>query len=136
MELKNLKDYVERELGHVPELSDLEGRFLWLIQGYHSMKGELYPDDIEYIKETDMETWGYLNKLVPHYELHIMSGPGLGYEIEKSYDFFNEAEAIQEMEGLTKQNKYVRIISVDIEGFFDNNFGIDNFDKVNQKEVK
>lgn len=136
MELKNLQEYVERELGHTPEPTDLEERFIWLIQDYHSMKGELYPDDIKYIKEIDMETWRCLGELVSHYELHVMGGPCLGYEVEESYDFFNKAEAIQEMEELTKQKKYIRIISVDTEGLFDDNFDIDNFDKVNQKEVK
>lgn len=136
MELKNLQEYVERELGHAPEPTDLEERFVWLIQEYHSMKGELSSEDLIYINTIDPQTYDYLESIVEHYELHIMSGPGIEYEIEECYLYFSYDAAISDMEEFTKEGLYARLISVDTDCLFNNQVDIDNFDKVNQKEVK
>lgn len=129
MELTTLKNYVEQELGHSVEQADLEERFVWLIQGYHSMKGELTREDLTYIFETDMEIFENLGFLVDHYEVHLMGGPGIEYEVEESYDFFNYKEAKEAFERFDKSGYWVRLISVDFEGVFNDQTDEDNFNK-------
>lgn len=129
MELTTLKNYVEQELGHPVEQADLEERFVWLIQDYHSMKGELTREDLTYIFETDMEIFYNLGFLVDHYEVHFISGPGIEYEIEESYDFFNYEQAKFFFDYYSEKGHWVRLISVDSEGVFNDQTDEDNFNK-------
>lgn len=133
MELTTLKNYVEQELGHTVEQADLEERFVWLIQDYHSMRGELTREDLAYIFETDTEIFENLGFLVDHYEVHLMGGPGIEYEVEESYDFFNYKEAKEVFERFGKLGYWVRLISVDSEGVFNDQTDEDNFNK-NQED--
>lgn len=129
MELTTLKNYVEQRLGHPVEQADLEERFIWLIQDYYGMQGELTREDLDYIFDTDEEIFCNLGFLVDYYEVHLMSGPGIEYVVKESYDFFNYKEAKEAFERFDKSGYWVRLISVDSEGMFNDQTDEDNFNK-------
>lgn len=118
MKLTTLKNYVEWELGHPVEQADLEERFVWLIQEYHSMKGEFTCEDLDYIFNTDEEVYENLGFLVEHYEVQIWSGPA--EEVEYCNNYFSWDAAYDGYKKALKDgNEYVRVVSVDLDGLPD-----------------